>query len=152
MTNSSAEALWAKYTAATGTDTSYTVWAFGAPDDAVLATKLALLVRDGPKRATTSLAAEYDEDDEPLPRAGQHSVVLDGDGVAVCIIRTSAVEIRVFGEVDDQFAWDEGEGDRSLEFWRRVHVEAFSRDGFVVEESTPVVLERFELVWPQDGD
>ena len=70
----------------------------------------------------------------------------------MCIIRTSAVEIRVFGEVDDQFAWDEGEGDRSLEFWRRVHVEAFSRDGFVVEESTPVVLERFELVWPQGGD
>ena len=126
----------------------YTAWAFGPGDDPRLATELALLVRDGPKRATTSLLVEYDGEDEPLPRPGQHSIVLDGNRAAVCVIRTTAVEVCAFGEVDERFAWEEGEGDRSLAYWRRVHIEAFSRDGFMVDEETAVVLERFEVVWP----
>ena len=52
------------------------------------------------------------------------------------------------GAVDDRFAWDEGEGDRSLAYWRRVHIDAFASGGYPVDDSTPLVLERFELVWP----
>src|SRR5206468_2949865 len=82
------------------------------------ATELGLLVRDGPKRATASLRSAY-EDGEPIPRAGELSVILDGDGDPLCVIRTTHVEIRRFADVDEEFAWAEGEGDRSLAYWRR---------------------------------
>jgi uncharacterized protein YhfF/RimJ/RimL family protein N-acetyltransferase len=147
--NASAEAMWSEYAAATGSEAGYTAWAFGPSEDPEPATELGLLVRDGPKRATTSLVAEYQEDDDPLPEVNDFSVVLDGGGTALCIIRTTQVDVCAFGEVDEQFAWDEGEGDRSLGYWRRVHIEAFSRDDFVVDDETPVVLERFDLVWPR---
>ena len=45
---------------------------------------------------------------------GALSVVLDGRGEPICVIRSVKVEVRPFGEVDEAFAWVEGEGDRSL--------------------------------------
>jgi uncharacterized protein YhfF len=116
-----------------------------------MADELALLVRDGPKRATTSLLASYEEDDEPLPREGDLSVVLDGDGEPICVIRSVSVEVRPFGLVDERFAWVEGEGDRSLEHWRATHVRFFAAEGRTVSDDTLVVLDTFELLWPTAG-
>jgi uncharacterized protein YhfF len=31
------------------------------------------------------------------------------------------MEIKPYNEVDEHFAFDEGESDRTLEFWRQVH-------------------------------
>ena len=48
-------------------------------------------------------------------------------------------------EVDASFAWDEGEGDRSLECWRRAHTDYFTRRG----EFSPAMelyCERFRVV------
>lgn len=103
-------------------------------------------MRDGPKRATTSVLEEYERDAEPLPIRGEYSVILDGNEDAVRIIRTTSVEVRRFGAVDGQFAFGEGEGDRSLAYWRDAHIRAFSRKNRPIDEETPVVLERFELV------
>ena len=147
------QAFWAAYAAATGASGPYAAWGFGDPDKPELMTKLGLLVRDGPKRATTSRADEYGEDSgEALPRPGDHSVVLDGEGRPLCIIRTTAVEIRPFGAVDERFAWDEGEGDRSLRHWRAAHEWYFDSVGLPVDDETPVVLERFAKVWPPPAD
>lgn len=115
-----------------------------------LATKLALLVRDGPKRATTALASSFDEKDEPFPVVGTYSVILDGVGEPVCIIQTTRVDTVRFGDVDEQFAWDEGEGDRTLEDWRRSHLWFFEADGTPMTDDDLVVLERFDKVWPID--
>ena len=131
--------------AATGIDGEHTAWGFGS--DPETATELGLLVRDGPKRATASLRSAY-EPDEPLPAEGDLSVILDGAGAPLCVIRTTGVEIRRFGDVDEEFAWTEGEGDRSLAYWRRAHVEFFATQGVDVTEDDDVVLERFELLWP----
>jgi uncharacterized protein YhfF len=143
------EAYWQRFVAATGVDGPHTAWGFG--DTPVMATELGLLVRDGPKRATASLRSWYD-DGEPMPRAGDLSVILDGDARPLCVIRTTAVEVRAFGDVDAEFAWTEGEGDRSLEHWRAAHIRFFAAAGRKVDESTPVVLERFELLWDGRGD
>lgn len=143
--------FWAEYTAATGETGPYTAWGFGDDAKPALMTKLGLLVRDGPKRATTSLVAGY-ADDEPMPRPGDHSVILDGDGRPLCIIRTTSVEVRPSGEVDEAFAWDEGEGDRTLADWRRGHEWCFISVGTPMAEETPVVLERFVKVWPLPAD
>jgi uncharacterized protein YhfF len=136
---------WRSFVKATGIDGPYTAWGFGA--DPGMADELGLLVRDGPKRATTSLLSEYQEDDEPLPAVGDLSVVLDGAGRPLCVIRTTVVEVRAFGLVDEAFAWVEGEGDSSLAYWREAHIRFFASGGRPVDDDTPVVLETFELLW-----
>jgi uncharacterized protein YhfF len=135
---------WRRFVAATGIDGPHTAWGFG--DTAEMATALGLLVRDGPKRATASLRSWYD-DGEPMPRGGDLSVILDGGGEPLCVIRTTAVEVRRFGDVDAEFAWAEGEGDRSLAYWREEHIRFFAAAGTPVGDDSDVVLERFELLW-----
>jgi uncharacterized protein YhfF len=142
------EEFWAEFVAATGIDGPYEAWAFAdaVPD---LATELALLVRDGPKRATVGPLAEYEDGTEAasMPVVGSLSVVLDGEAFPICVIRTTEVEVRRFGDVDEAFAWDEGEGDRTLAWWRQAHMWFYFEQGTRIDEDTPMVLERFELLW-----
>jgi uncharacterized protein YhfF len=142
------EGFWRTFVDATGIDGEHTAWGFGSDDDPAERTQLGLLVRDGPKRATTSRVDDYDVEGEVMPTPGELSVIVDGEGEPICVIRTTEVEIRPFGEVDEAFAWVEGEGDRSLAYWRDVHLEFFEREGNPVDDATPVVLETFELLWP----
>lgn len=139
--------MWSEYSTASATVGPYTAEAF-AEELPEVATQLALLVRDGPKRATASVLSHWEEEGEPLPIPGAHSVVLDGAGKAVCIIRTTSVETRPFGAVDEDFAFDEGEGDRTLAWWRQAHISYFEAIGTTLTDDTIMVLERFELVWP----
>ena len=137
------QSFWRRFVAATGIDGQYTAWGFGSD-----ATALGLLVRDGPKRATASNYSWYRDDGEAMPAVGDLSVVLDGQGEPLCVIRTTGVEVRPFGEVDEEFAWTEAEGDRSLAHWREAHIEFFASERRPVNETSDVVLERFELLWP----
>lgn len=117
-----------------------------------MADELAELVLHGPKRATAALHLDYQRDGEPLPRPGDHSVILDGRGQPVCIIQTTEVQVKPMNRVDAAFAWDEGEGDRSLTWWRQAHRQYFSRQcqqiGVPFNADLLVVFERFELIWP----
>ena len=54
-------------------------------------------------------------------------------------------------EVDAEFALVEGEGDRSLDYWRRAHLRFFDRRGVEIDDGTMMVLERFDLVWPREA-
>lgn len=143
--------FWAAFVAATGIDGPYEAWAFGTEETPKLATELALLVCDGTKRATTGLLSEYVAEGEELPESGQMSVILDGAGDPMCVIRMTQVETCRFGDVDQDFAWDEGEGDRSLTHWRRAHVDFFTSIGQHLVEDSIMVLQRFELLWPLSG-
>ena len=146
------EAFWRAFADATGVEAPYDAWAFGGDDTPELATELGLLVRDGPKRATTGLLASYEAEGESLPVVGTYSVILDGAGLPLCIIRTTHVETMPFGEVDAEFAWVEGEGDRSLAYWRAAHERFFEAEGTPVGDDDLVVLERFDLVWPESDE
>ena len=144
------EAFWAEFAAATGIEAPFepTAFAEGSP---ALATELGRLVRDGPKRATAGVWAEYEAEGEPLPAPGAYWVVVDGEGSPLCITRTTRVELRRFGDVDEQFAWEEGEGDRSLTYWREAHLRYLASVGIDVDDDTVMVLEWFEQVWPRPG-
>lgn len=95
--------------------------AFHFDDNAPSANKLAALVLQGAKRATSSLLWEYEADGERRPRAGDLSIVTDWEASPLCVIETVNVEVRAFGIVDGEFAAAEGEGDLSLAYWREVH-------------------------------
>jgi uncharacterized protein YhfF len=54
-----------------------------------------------------------------------------------------------FNEVPERFAYDEGEGDRSLAYWRGAHRKYFSRQRFknrAFDERMLLVCERFRVV------
>lgn len=143
--------FWNSYTAELSAEAVLAnVFAFG--DSSEMATELGELVRIGVKVATASLLWEYEADGEAIPKVGQLSVVTDGDGEPLCIIESTEVEIRQFNQVDAEFAYDEGEGDRTLENWRAGHRDFFGRVcaaiGRQPSEDMPVVCERFSLVYP----
>jgi uncharacterized protein YhfF len=118
-------------------------WAFG--DSPALANELLALVLSGRKTATCGPLWEYDAEGVPLPKPGDRSVVLDGSGVPSCVVELTEVSIKRIGDVDASFAYDEGESDRTLEEWRRIHEEFFRRHGGVSDD-LEVVCERFRLV------
>ncbi|MEO7337991.1 MAG: ASCH domain-containing protein, partial [Caldimonas sp.] len=86
-----------------------------------LADTLAELVHSGVKRAHATLLRDFEKDLEPLPRPGDHLVVLDGSGAPRAIVRTTHVEKRHFAEIDDTFAFEAGEGDLTLRWWLTAH-------------------------------
>jgi len=151
-TDDSVADYWSEFVAATGvTGEPLDVWAFG--DTPALADKLAELVLTGPKRATAGLLADFEHDEEPLPVVGGHNVVHWGDGRPAMILATTDVRVGPLSSVDAQFAWDEGEGDRSLEWWLATHEAFFRRRcedlGIAFDPDIAVVFERFDLVWPR---
>jgi uncharacterized protein YhfF len=95
---------------------------FSFGDNLDLANELAELVVAGVKRATCWPVSEGE-----LTRIGKRMVVLDGRGKPVAVIETVELTQRRFDEVDAQFASDEGEGDRSLAYWREAHRNYFAR-------------------------
>ncbi len=125
-------------------------WGFG--DSPEMADELGRLVVEGVKTATCSAVWEYEAGDEPQPQVGDLGIVTGGDGEPLCIIETFEVTIRPFNEVDAQFAYEEGEGDRSLAYWRQAHINFFSRFlpniGREFNETMPLVCERFRVVYP----
>lgn len=127
----------------------YDAWSFG--DNPDMADELADLVVRGIKTATAGLLWEYEAEREPLPEPEGMSVILDGAGSPLCIVETTQVEVKPFNQVGAAHAYDEGEGDRSLAFWREVHWHFFSRTcqaiGRTPSETMPVVCERFRVVY-----
>jgi len=145
--------FWAEFTAASGvTDVDYTVVVPGDTDE--LADELVGLMLSGVKRATASLVRDYASGDEPMPQLGDFIVVVDSEGTPKCIWRTTEVVVKPLIGVDDAFAWDEGEGDRTRDSWLSDHREYFSeqasREGFEMSDGIETVFERFEIVWPLD--
>ncbi len=128
---------------------SYRVWHFGNSRE--MANKLALLAKMGHKTATCSLLWEHELSGETLPQPGELSVITDWEGRPVCIIETTEVEIRPYNEIDEQFARDEGEGDRSLAHWHEHHWQFFSKIceslGRQSSPTMPLVCERFRLIY-----
>ncbi|MBK4877302.1 hypothetical protein CUZ94_0850 [Enterococcus faecium] len=60
--------------------------------------------------------------------------------------------ILPFSEVTKEHAWKEGEGDRTLAYWRKVHAEFFKhayKEALNIEftEEKLVVYEEFEVIF-----
>ncbi|MFQ6173032.1 MBL fold metallo-hydrolase [Oryzobacter sp. R7] len=148
-------ALWAAYRAAhphLAPEDEPAVEAFG--DSTALADELIALVVDGPKRATAGLVASYAHDGDPLPRAGSHWVACDGSGRPRAVLRSTELRVGPLHSVDERFAWDEGEDDRTLASWLDGHRRYFAREceriGVPFSDDLEVCFERFRVVWPPE--
>ncbi len=143
-----AQEMWDKYQNALGLqEKEYDAWAFGEKAD-----MLAALVLQGEKTATSSAFDLYSLEGEEIPGAGEKSVVLDSRGEAVCIIENLEVAVLAYDEVTEEMAAMEGEDDKSLSMWRKVHERFFREDmgeaGLCFHEKMMVVFEKFRVVWP----
>lgn len=151
-----AHALWAEYRASAPShwveDGAPSIERFG--DHAELTDELLGLVIDGPKRATAGLVAEFAAAGEPLPGVGSHWIACDSTGRPRVVLRSVELRVGPFTSVDERFAFDEGEGDRSLESWRAGHRDYWTRVGAALgiewTEAHDIVFERFEVVWPPE--
>ena len=113
-------------------------FAFG--DSAELADQLLKLVIKGVKTATCST-----EDEPNTSTPGELWIVRDGSGTPRCVIESTEISYRRFGDVAAAFAHDEGEGDRSLGYWRDAHRNYFGRMGKFSEDMM-LMCERFCLI------
>jgi uncharacterized protein YhfF len=147
--------FWEQFCARSGVDPASRCDVFAFGDSPEMADELVGLVLTGPKRATAGLVWEYERSGDPLPEVGTFSVVVDGSGSPACVVETTDVQIKPLREVDAAFAWDEGEGDRTVPDWLDGHRRFFTRflagQGVEFSDDMPAVFERFRLVWPAAG-
>lgn len=125
----------------------YDAWCYGS--DA--ADELARLTAEGIKTATASAYPLYELEQEELPKVGEYNVILLTDGTALCITKTTKVSLVPYQDISADQAFREGEGDRSLSYWRQVHEVFFTEElasaGLTFTEDMTVVCEEFEVVF-----
>ncbi len=92
----------------------------------------------GEKTATAGLAEE-----EELSKPGERLALLGFDDEPVGVVELTEVRVVPAGEIDLQFARDEGEGFESVDDWRKAHERFFEQP---IHADTPIVAVRFRLV------
>lgn len=117
-------------------------WQIG--DSPALADELAALVTSGIKTASCGAYAWW-QSEESAPKLGSYNIILNGQGEPVCVIRIISLRLVRFCDVTEAFARKEGEGDLSLEYWRKEHQRFFSAAGIFSEEME-LVAEEFEVI------
>lgn len=153
-----AKELWHEFCVSKGIaeDTPYEAWAFcgGGPTG----DELAALVLKGIKFGTASALDDYIYEDalDELPKVGDYSVILLDNNEAVCVIRDYDVYTRPFGEVSHFHGYSEGEDERTLDAWRRIHTEAFGPDlkeiGYPLTNASKIVCEKFTVEYIADTE
>ena len=117
-------------------------WQIG--DSPALADELATLVASGIKTASCGSFACWQAED-PAPKLGSYNIILNGRDEPVCVIRIISLRLTRFCDVTEAFARKEGEGDLSLDYWRKEHQRFFSAAGIFSEEME-LVAEEFEVI------
>lgn len=109
-----------------------------------------LIVR-GEKQASCSMDYWYSHEGEALPEMGHLQVVTNWDGKPICIVEITSVSKCKYSDITEEFAALEGEGDKTLAWWRDAHWEFFSLEcdelGIQPSEDMLLVLEKFKVVY-----
>ncbi len=80
--------------------------------------RLVAAVLRGEKTATSSLLAEWEQEEDPLPESGGHRTLIDSGGRAVGVIEIRSADVIRLGDADLRLAIAEGEGFGSVAQWR----------------------------------
>jgi uncharacterized protein YhfF len=117
----------------------------GTPEAADLG---AASILHGTKTATSSPLWDYP--DGRMPFVGALSVLLDGQQQAVAVVETVDVRTLRFRDVTEAMAKAYGEGESTLEWWRRVMGDWYrakaARDGQHFNDDTEILWESIAVV------
>ena len=124
---------------------------FGFTD--IDAKEIAGLVLAGIKTATGSLLWSYEADNARIPQIGDYWIITKGPDDPICVIETTEQHIIPFDQVTPDYAYDGGEGNRTIEGWRKIYwkliVDECARIGRSPSENAPLVMERFRVVYKE---
>lgn len=116
-----------------------------------IADDLLALYLEGKKSAGSGLVKDYELAGDPLPTIGNFWIITDSKNNPRCIVKTIAVEINKFVDIPLKVAQAEGEGDLSIEYWKKAHREFFTpylKDwGISNLDDEDVVTEFYEVVF-----
>jgi len=119
-------------------------------DNAEDANRLAELIKNGKKKASSGLYAWYEELNLGLPKVGTKLIVTDFNGKAKAIVETKQVDTIPFNQISKAYAaLDMGTDENPLEKWKKEHWDFFVD---TVENPTKdmlVVCEIYETIWPK---
>lgn len=116
-----------------------------------IADELLGLYLSGRKTAGSGLVRDYELAGDLLPKVGNYWIILDSKNNPRCIVKTVRVEFYQFDQVPEEVAIAEGEGDLSLDYWRKAHIEFFSpflKDWGISDlDKETLVTEFYEVVY-----
>ena len=108
----------------------------------------AALILNGTKTLTSSPFWDYP--DGKISFVGSLGVLVDGAKRPRGIVETTRVEIMPFGAITDEMARAYGEGERTVEWWRRAmgafYRASAARHNAILTDDTPHIWEWFTLV------
>ena len=120
-------------------------------NSAELADRIAVLVRSGVKTTTSQLLWEQQIQHSRLDEPGDKSIVIDSQGHPVCIIEVEHVFILPFNQVDAEFVFAYGEGDRTMEFWNKnmwgYYQEECKELGKEARQDMPMICQVFKVIY-----
>ena len=103
------------------------------------------------KRATATSLCWFEKNNEILPKIVDQYIVTDWKGIAKAIIETTQIEKVPYNKITAEFAQIEGEGDKSLEYWKRVHKDYYTREmepyNEQFDENMIIVCEQFKTIY-----
>jgi uncharacterized protein YhfF len=109
------------------------------------------LVMKNVKKATSPSLLGLQLRNERLPKIGEFFVITDWSGKAKCIVKTTAVKLKPYFSIDENYALKEGEGDKSLAYWKKTHWDYYTRElsefNREPRESMIVICQEFEKVF-----
>ncbi|MGF1696304.1 ASCH domain-containing protein [Vibrio lamellibrachiae] len=113
------------------------------------------LILRGEKRASCSMEYWYSNEGEVRPEVGHLQVVTNWDGKPICVIEITSVSTSKYNDVTAEFAIAEGEGDKTLEWWKKAHWAFFVKECKELKiepsEEMLLLLEHFKVVYPIDS-
>ena len=117
---------------------------FGTPGES--RARLINFVVNGHKRATAGLLSDYDREGEPVEYVGECLAMTSNDGSHVATLMVTRVDISRFGDVPDEFALAEAEGDLNAADFRASHSEYWMRAGETISDDTAIVQVYFDVL------
>ena len=109
------------------------------------------LIRAGDKRGTFTLPWIVERTGTPVPRVGNHLVLIDMAGKPVLLTRVVRVDSAVFGQVEARHTVIDGSPVRDPAVWVPLHTLYWNQHlapfGLVVSTDMPFWIEEFTLVY-----
>ena len=103
------------------------------------------------KQATSTSVWWFEKNKEEIPKIGDLAIVTDWNNEPKAIIITKKVEIVKFKNITPEYAFIEGEGNKTLEYWKNVHWMYYSNEmkkyNEKPNEEMKIVCEYFETIW-----
>ena len=116
----------------------------------------AKLVVKNVKQATAPSLWSFKINNEKLPRQGDLNIITDWNKIPQAIILTTKIELIKFNEITAKFAQREGEGDKSLANWRKVHKAYYKREMQVYKEGFSedmiIVCQDFDTIYTRKNN